>query len=391
MKLLFVLINMNLGGTEKSFLNLIETLSTDDEVTLLLLENSGELLNEIPDRVKIIYLENSNEINKVINTSFNVLFLQSLKRLKVATAFKSLLYYFISKLDVKNDYYYSFVKNKVPKIDASFDYAIAFAGPHSFISNFVIHKVKAHHKIQWIHFDVSKIYFNKNVMSAIYQKFDKIVCVSADVMTHFLNVLPKLVTKTKVKHNLLLFDKILDLSTEPIKAFNTDVVNIVTVGRLSKEKGHEQFLPTMKRLQDNGYNFCWYIIGDGNQKQHLESVVDNFGMNKSVVFLGKKGNPYPYYKSCDLYLQPSFYEGHCVSILEAKFFKKPIVCTNFSGASEEIINNVNGIIVDFNEDSFYNALEKLIQDKQLRDKMGEYNSKFEFSNPLQSFDFYINS
>jgi glycosyltransferase involved in cell wall biosynthesis len=382
---------MNLGGTEKSFLNLVESLSITDDVTLLLLENSGDLLHELPDSVKIIYLENSDEINNTINSSLSVIFLQSLKQLHLTKAFRSLLYYFIAKLDVRSDYYYSFVKNKVQKIDASFEYAIAFAGPHSFISNYVIDKVTATRKIQWIHFDVSKIYFNKNVMSSIYDKFDEIVCVSEDVMKQFLNVLPKLKTKTKVKHNLLSFNKILDLSSEKIEAFDTDVINILTVGRLSKEKGHEQFLSTFKRLKDNGYKFCWYIVGDGNQKQNLERLVDALEMNESIKFLGKKANPYPYYKTCDLYLQPSFYEGHCVSILEAKFFKKAVICPNFSGANEEVINNVNGIIVDFNDDAFYNALKKLITDDELRHQMGEYNSRFKYKNQKKTFDFYINS
>jgi len=74
MKLLFVLINMNLGGTEKSFLNLVESLSIEDEVTLLLIENSGDLLHELPDSVKIIYLENSDDINNTINGSLYILF-----------------------------------------------------------------------------------------------------------------------------------------------------------------------------------------------------------------------------------------------------------------------------------------------------------------------------
>ena len=116
MKVLFALINMNLGGTEKSFLNLVESLPKDTAITLLLLENTGDLLSEIPKNVNLIILEKSNEVNAAINYGFNVLFLEYLKKFKLLKSLKSVLFYIFSKIDKKNDYYYLFFKNELTEL-----------------------------------------------------------------------------------------------------------------------------------------------------------------------------------------------------------------------------------------------------------------------------------
>ncbi len=76
----------------------------------------------------------------------------------------------------------------------------------------------------------------------------------------------------------------------------------MTFGRLTKEKGHYQFLQTFKKLKDNGYFFCQYIIGDGNQMSTLKEKVINLELTENVKFLGKKSNPYSYHKAYDIYL-----------------------------------------------------------------------------------------
>ena len=391
MKVLFVLINMNLGGTEKSLLNLIEILPKDTEITVLLLEKTGDLLADIPENVKILQIENAAEVNAAIKFGFNTLFLNYLKQFKILKSAKAVLYYLFSKVDKKHDFYYLFFKKQLSKLNESFEYAVAFAGPHHFISNFVLDKVVATKKVQWIHFDVTKIYFNSTIAQNIYTKFDTIVCVSNDVIRHFLNILPELSSKTIVKHNIIPFDKIKKLAKAPITDFDTQCTSILTVGRLTEEKGHLQFLSTFKRLKDCGYHFCWYIIGDGNQLETLQNDITRLELTQQIILLGKKINPYPYYKACTIYLQPSVYEGHCVSILEAKFFKKPIICTNFAGAIDEISNGKNGLIVDFHEDSFYDALTTLLDNESLRIDFSNYNTTSQLDTKMKSFDAFLNS
>lgn len=61
--------------------------------------------------------------------------------------------------------------------------------------------------------------------------------------------------------------------------------------------------------------------------------------------LGKNLNPYPYICRCDLYVQPSRYEGKCVSVKEAQMLRKPVVITNYATANSQVENGVDGIIV----------------------------------------------
>jgi glycosyltransferase involved in cell wall biosynthesis len=390
MKLLFFLINMNLGGTEKSFLNLVSTLPSDYQITLLLLEKSGDLIRDIPKNVNLKIVENADEVNTTINSGFYVLFLKYFKEFKFWKSFKSILFHVLSKVDKKNDYPYIFFKNELSKDSEQYDFAIAFAGPHNFITNYIVDKVLAKERVQWIHFDISKIYFNKEISAKNYKKVDYIICVSEDVRNQFLNLMPQFLDKIKVKYNIILFEKIDILSSEIVDDFDPELISIVTVGRLTKEKGHRQFFSSFKKLKEDGFKFCWYIIGSGNQIFILEESVKNLNLTDNIKFLGKKTNPYPYFKSCDIYLQPSYYEGHCVSILEAKYFKKPIICTNFSGAKEEIINEKNGLIVDFHNDLFYESLAKLISDEKLRLRYGDYNYNLKFENKIMSFNYFLN-
>ena len=59
-------------------------------------------------------------------------------------------------------------------------------------------------------------------------------------------------------------------------------------------------------------------------------------MQEHVIILGKKENPYPYIKACDLYIQPSRYEGKCVSVVEAQILRKPVVITDYITSGSQL-------------------------------------------------------
>ena len=79
-------------------------------------------------------------------------------------------------------------------------------------------------------------------------------------------------------------------------------------------------------------------------------------MEKNVIMLGKKSNPYPYICRCDLYVQPSRYEGKCVSVKEAQMLGKPVVITNYATANSQVENGVDGKIVPLNNKEFAKML-----------------------------------
>ena len=68
-------------------------------------------------------------------------------------------------------------------------------------------------------------------------------------------------------------------------------------------------------------------------------------MEKHFVLAGKQMNPYPYIKACDIYVQPSRYEGKAVTVREAQILGKPVVITRFPTSSSQLEEGVDGIII----------------------------------------------
>jgi glycosyltransferase involved in cell wall biosynthesis len=71
----------------------------------------------------------------------------------------------------------------------------------------------------------------------------------------------------------------------------------------------------------------------------------------------------------DIYVQPSRYEGYCLTILEAKCLNKPIITTNVNGVKEQLINAQTALIVGINENEIYDAIKKLIDSSKLREEL----------------------
>ena len=87
------------------------------------------------------------------------------------------------------------------------------------------------------------------------------------------------------------------------------------------------------------------MIGFGSDEALIFEKIKESGMESHVIVLGKKSNPYPYMKACDLYVQPSRYEGNCVSVHEAQVLGKPVVITNYATAQSQLHHNEDGVIV----------------------------------------------
>ena len=146
---------------------------------------------------------------------------------------------------------------------------------------------------------------------------------------------------------------------------NFDGVRILTIGRLAYQKGYDMAIEAAKILKDKNIKFKWYVIGEGSLKDELRELVKNNGLEKEFIFMGTFVNPYPFIKQCDIYCQPSRFEGFGLAIAEARLLNKPVVATNFEIVHDQITNNVNGLISDMNSESIAKSLMELINDKDL--------------------------
>ena len=366
-KILFMCINMNIGGTEKALLTMLNEMDRSKyEITLLMLEEYGGFLNQIPDGIKVMYLKEYKALKKFINDPPQLLAKELIKNRKVIGGLSLLVIYIISKLMKDISIYYKYILRNVDTLNEEYDIAIAYAGPMDFISYFVINKIKSKKRVQWIHFDISKIGFNINFAKKIYDKFDKVFVVSNEGKDKLINFLPSLKDKTEVFFNIISCKMIEKMSYEG-EGFSDDFdgTRILTVGRLSKEKGQDLIIPVLKKLKENGYKVRWYCIGDGPAKKEYEKLVDELNIKDDFIFLGSKLNPYTYMKECNIYVQPSKHEGYCITLGEARCFNNPIVTTNFTGSNEQIVNENTGLVCEISEEGIYRAIKKLLDDKKL--------------------------
>lgn len=370
-KILFMAINMNVGGTEKALLNmLLEIPKEQFEITLLLLENRGGFLKDIPEHIQLRYLNEYQTIKSLLNLPLRCSVVRYLKQGVLLKAIKLFFLYVCSKLSKTPLSYYKYLSKSTTSLEAEYDVAIAYAGPMDFISFYVINKVRAKKKVQWVHFDISKISFNIKFANQVYKDFHKIFVVSNEGKKKLTDKLPVLKDRIETFFNITSKEVILKLASEG-RGFEDSFqgTRILTVGRLSMEKGQDLAIPVLKKLKDEGYKVRWYCVGDGSAREEYQEKIKELNLQKEFILLGSKSNPYPYFQECDIYVQPSRHEGYCITLAEARCFNNPIVTTNFTGSSEQIKHEQNGLIVEVNVENLFQGIKRLLDDQFLRKRI----------------------
>ena len=360
-KVLFMLNDMNVGGTEKAFLNLVDTMSPEEyDVTLLLLRRWGGFLDAVPDWVKVETIEGYDLLVREMNAPPFVVAKERIKEGKALRGLSLALLHLWYKFTGNRVPYFRFILQGTQK-KRSCDIAIAFAGPQDFISTYVQDYVDAPTKVQWIHFDVRKIFFAEKTARRLYPKFQHVFVVSEEARQALLHVLPEIEGITRTVPNVI-SAKLCRQQAEQGESFTDGYTGtrIVTLGRLSAEKGQDIIPEVAAELTARGVDFRWYLIGDGKLRSVIEEKAAALGVADRVVLLGTKTNPYPYLKDADLYVQTSHYEGRCVVIDEAKAFDLPIVTTDVAGAREQLDGLNNSCIVKREKDEILQAVLQLL-------------------------------
>ena len=132
----------------------------------------------------------------------------------------------------------------------------------------------------------------------------------------------------------------------------------------------------MKLLKEKKLKFKWLVIGDGSLRNKIEQKIEANQLEKEILLLGLRDNPYPYIKKADVFLHLSKFEGYGIAIAEARILKKCIVLNNFTTASSHIKNGFDGVIAPLNPLKIAEEIEKLILDENLRKKY-EQNVSFD--------------
>lgn len=391
-KVLISMYSLNIGGAERSLIGLLELFNYQDyDVELFLYRHEGEFLNQIPKEVKLLppileYTTIERPIKNVFQEGhFFLGCIRILAKLKTKIINIGRINRNGTYKQMQYTWYYSVPF--LPKIKKQYDVAISFLGPHYFI----IDKVRANVKIGWNHTDYFTIVNpDRRLDGKMWESLDYIVNVSKDCEKSFLKVFPNLRYKMIVIENIISSDFVRAQAKQNIKDEMPDdgSLKICSVGRLSDAKGFDMAVLACKKLLQLGYNIKWYIVGYGGEEENLKQVINENNMQERFILLGKKINPYPYIKDCDIYCQPSRYEGKAVTVREAQILGKPVVITNFPTSTSQLKDGFDGLITPLSIDGIVRGIRELIDNNDLKERLSNNTKKIDYSNKNEIENLY---
>lgn len=358
------------GGSEVALIELINALPKElYDITLVLLDSDNEYAYRLKKKVNIVQLNfKSNFVKSLV--SMYAFPAKVLKKLSVN--------YYIP--------YYDYVTKKLTNVfDKTYDIAIDFYGYGSFTTAFIATKINAKKKATWLHDE--KLYWMKSIQKYL-DKFDKVFGVSQAVVDTFCKEYPYYKNKAEVFYNVIDIKEINRKAELDEKIPFNDAFNIVTVGRLTEQKGYDIAIQAASILKKKKIEFTWYAIGIGRDQKKLKKMVEKYCLEEQFIFLGRKDNPYPYMKQCDLYVQPSRHEGYGITVLEARVLGVPIVISNIGPLAEQIHNEINGFVVELSSEKLADEIEYLYNNREQREKIVENLKKnpIDFSNELKKLE-----
>ncbi len=338
---------MELGGAERALLGLLEALTeTEHQVDLFIHSHQGELMQFIPNGINLLP---EISIYASIEKPIKQILLQGHWRMVLARLWAKISHWWHNRhLKGEIDAIFNEVGqatiHTLPSLThlGEYDVAISFLRPHHIVRD----KVRAKRKIAWIHTDYSTVVVNPKRELPVWASYDKIVSISPDVTKAFLQVFPSLEKKITEMDNPLP-EQLIRKQAEEFDASQEmpGKVRLLSIGRYCTPKNFPGAVAIMAELCKLRDDVIWYIIGYGGGEQEIRDAIDMYKMQDRFILLGKKANPYPYIKACDVYVQPSIYEGKSITVKEAQLLGKPVTITNYPTACSQINDGEDGVIL----------------------------------------------
>ena len=373
--ILFTIHYLELGGAERSLIGLLRALDYSKvQVDLFVYSHRGELMKEIPQEVNLLpeipeYAQIERPLKEVLKDGYLRLFLARIKA-------KWLFAQYRKKNHPKDgNAIFSYVaKNVTPLLppinpDKEYDLAVSFLTPH----DIVLEKVHARKKACWVHTDYTKVDVNAEIELPVWSQYDHIAAVSESAAEAFIKRFPSLREKVEVVPNIIDAQYV----REQFRAFDVakempqedGTARLLSVGRFTEAKNFDSVPDICQRIINTGVPVRWYLIGYGGDEALIRQRISEAGMEKHVIILGKKDNPYPYMQACDVYVQPSRYEGCPVTIQEAQALGKPVIATAFPTVKSAIQDGVNGVIVPLDNEGCALGIARVLQNPDLQKRI----------------------
>lgn len=367
-KVLFFIPNLMHGGAEKVLVNLVNNLDKNKyDITLQTIFDVGVNKKFLNRDIKYKYI-------------FKKLFRGS------TTIFKVFSPKFLYKYLIKDEY----------------DIVISYLeGPTARIISGCPYDSK---KVSWIHTAINNNYKldlgfrNEEEAKKYYSIFDKIICVSNTVKEQFIKESGVNKSKIEVLYNTNETEQIIEKSKKLVNDvyFDKNIINICSVGKITKVKGYDRLVRVHKKLIDEGVKHHIYILGIGEDEDKINKYIKENNLQDTYTLLGFRDNPYKYVEKCDLFVCSSYREGFSTAVTESLVVGTPVVSTLCSGSQELLgYNNEYGLVVENSEEGIYEGVKKLLKDRELlayyKEKAIERGSFFSKEKTVKAVEDMIDS
>ena len=378
---------MELGGVERSLLGLLDSIDYDRyDVDLFLMRHGGELMPYLNPKANLLpeipqYASLAVPMASLIRSGqFGVLCGRLQGKLTARRFDKQ---HPSDKPSVTAlTYSHKYTLRSMPQVsDKTYDLAISFLTPHYFTRE----RVKAKKYAAWIHTDYTALSYDRDEEISMWSRYAAICGVSEQVSDAFDKAFPELADLTETIENILPEKLIINQSSLTCGDLEQDnsIVVLLSVGRFSEQKNFDNVPDICRRLVTDGLNVKWYLIGYGGDEPLIRQKIAEAGMQDRVIILGKKDNPYPYMRACDLYVQPSRYEGKAVTVREAQLLGKPVVITNYATSGSQLEDGVDGVIVPLDNAGCAAGIAAVLRDPARMQQLSENCAKRDYTNSAE--------
>jgi glycosyltransferase involved in cell wall biosynthesis len=387
-KILFVIPSLRSGGAEKSLITLLTLLDYKKyDVDLLTFRRDGLFFDKIPEEVNVI---TGTEDYEIFDGDAKAAIVYFIKKGKFISAVDRVRYgraYRIEDNDRREKFMWSLLRKQLPEPTKEYDCVIGYLEGNA--SFYAAEFKKTKKRICYVHSDFKRLGINKNLSDDAFRKCDTVVTVSQACADSLKDIFPEQTEKITVIENIT-SAQLLKKYAEEEQVFSDggEETILLTVGRFSPPKGIDLAVKACAQLKKRGKNIRWYHIGAGELKSDIEKLITELSVSKEFILLGERSNPYPYVGQCDIYVQPSRYEGKSIAIDEAKCLCRPIVTTNFTTVADQITDGVNGLICTMNETDIADKIEMLVDNEELRQKFSSNLSDEKTGNEEELEKFY---
>lgn len=354
-KIVFVTKALWIGGIETALINLLNDFDYDKyDVTLLVLKAELDMLDQIQPKCRVLIADREETVTFQERYRYGRLFHLTEKSDAPSRLHKMMMWTVPIIRWAENRLYIRYIKKQMK--NERFDTAVIYS---DVAGETAIRAIKADKYLMFYHHGAMRHVYHDKIA---YKKCKKIIAVSehqAEVLRKFN---PRYSSKVTVIPNLTDVEGIREKSLALTRdQFDTTKFNIVSVGRVSYEKGMDLAVKACAELVKGGNdNIRWWIVGDGPAMQEVRKVIAELDMEAYVITVGMQINPYPYIRQADLYVQPSRFEAFGLTILEAMILGKAVLATDTMGAHASIENGKNGLICDATEKKLAEQIKALI-------------------------------